>query len=226
MKEKTLSKRLTAVFEFVRDGRTVADIGTDHAYLPIALIKAGKASFAYASDIGKGPLKRAEENIKKAGLDEKIKTVLTDGVSFFDRLADEFIIAGMGGELIFDIIKKAPFLLNEDIHLVLQPMTKVPALRKSLYESGFEIEKEALIFEDEKVYTVMSVYYSGKKKILTDLEATVGDIKNADRKLLFRVIDLALYDLENKIRGKKEAKEEQDLKKALLEIKEKLNEDL
>ena len=226
MKEKTLSKRLQAVFEFVREGRIVADIGTDHAYLPIALIRAGKASRLYASDIGKGPLKRAEENIKKAGLEDKIETVLTDGLEYFERLADEFIIAGMGGELIFDIISRAPFLKNKDTHLVLQPMTKIPELRKSLFESGFEIKEEKLIFEDSKVYTVMSVYYAGEKRTLSDLELTLGDIKNADRELLLKVINLSLYDLENKIKGKKDAIREKELKNSLLEIKEKLYENI
>ncbi len=226
MKEKTLSKRLKAVFDFVREGKTVADIGTDHAYLPIALLRAGKAKAAYASDIGKLPLKRAEQNIKKAGLEDKIKTVLTDGLDVFDSLCDEFIIAGMGGELIVDIVLRAPFLRNENIHLVLQPMTKISLTRKKLCESGFEIEKEALVFEDGKVYTVMSVYYSGKKRVLSEVEAVLGDTENTDTELLIRVIDLNLYDLENKIKGKKEAKEEETLKKALLEFKEKLNENL
>lgn len=226
MKEKTLSKRLQAVFEFVREGQTVADIGTDHAYLPIALVRAGRVSLAYASDIGKGPLKRAEENIKKAGLENKIETVLTDGIEYFDRLAQEFIIAGMGGELIFDIISRAPFLKNKDIHLVLQPMTKIPELRRSLFECGFEIKEERLVFEDSKVYTVMSVYYSGENRILSDIDLILGDIKNADKELLLKVINSSLYDLENKIKGKKDATREIELKNSLLEIKEKLYENI
>ncbi|MBQ7896970.1 MAG: SAM-dependent methyltransferase [Clostridia bacterium] len=202
MREKELSRRLHAAFLLVREGRTVADIGTDHAYLPITLVKSGKTDFAYASDIGKGPLARAEENIKKAGLNEKIKTVLTDGAAVFDTLADEFIIAGMGGELIFDIISRAPFMKNPDIHLVLQPMTKVPALRRLLAENGFNIEKETLVSEDGKVYTLMSVYFDGKKRELTDYEAVVGDVENADKELLMKILEGVIYDLDKKIKGK------------------------
>lgn len=203
MREKELSRRLHAAFLLVREGRTVADIGTDHAYLPIALVKAGKCDLAYASDIGKGPLNRAEENIKKAGLDEKIKTVLTDGATAFENLADEFIIAGMGGELIFDIISRAPFMKNHDVHLVLQPMTKVPTLRRLLAENGYNIEKEVLVFEDGKVYTLMSVYFDGKKRAITDFEAVVGDVENADRELLLKILDGVIYDLDKKIKGKR-----------------------
>lgn len=222
MREKELSRRLRAAFELVREGRTLVDIGTDHAYLPIALVRSGKTPFAYASDIGKGPLARAEENIKGAGLEGKIKTVLTDGAEHFDSLADELVIAGMGGELIFDIISRADFLKDRDIHLVLQPMTKIPTLRHSLYENGFFIEREALVYEDDRVYTVMSVFYDGKKRALTELEAIVGDEKNTDKALLLKVLDGALYDLENKIKGKRDATDEILLKEEIEGVKKRL----
>lgn len=222
MREKELSRRLRAAFELVREGRTLVDIGTDHAYLPIALVRSGKTPFAYASDIGKGPLARAEENIKGAGLEGKIKTVLTDGAEHFDSLADELVIAGMGGELIFDIISRADFLKDRDIHLVLQPMTKIPTLRHSLYENGFFIEREALVYEDDRVYTIMSVFYDGKKRALTELEAIVGDEKNTDKALLLKVLDGALYDLENKIKGKRDAADEILLKEEIEGTKKRL----
>ena len=164
MKKMRLPRRLTAAFDLVREGSAVADIGTDHAYLPIALVKEGKCTKAFASDVGKGPLERARENIAEAGLDGIIETVLTDGAAYFDGKADEFIIAGMGGELIYRIICDAPFLKNENIHMVLQPMTKVSLLRKALLGDGFFIEREKLVKEDGKIYTVMSVGYDGIKR--------------------------------------------------------------
>lgn len=202
MREKELSRRLYAAFLLIREGKTVVDVGTDHAYLPIFLVKSGKCPFAYASDIGKGPLERAEENIKKAGLEEKIKTVLTDGATVFQGLADEFVIAGMGGELIYDIISRAPFMKSHHVHLVLQPMTRVPTLRRLLAENGFNIEEETLVLEDNKVYTLMSVYFDGKKRELTEYEAIVGDVENVDKELLARVLDGVIYDLNKKIKGK------------------------
>ncbi len=224
MREKELSRRLHAAFLLVREGKRVADIGTDHGYLPIALVKSGKAESAFASDIGKGPLERAEENIKKAGLEEKIKTVLTDGAAFFDSLADEFIIAGMGGELIFDIISRAPFLKNEDIHLVLQPMTKIPVLRKSLAKEGFRIDEEKLVFEDDRVYTLMSVYYDGRIREITECEAVTGKTDTVDPTLAIKIIDGALYDVENKIRGKKDPVDDIKLRAELTLVKNKLME--
>ncbi len=224
MREKELSRRLHAAFLLVRGGKRIADIGTDHGYLPIALVKSGKATFAFASDIGKGPLERAEENIKKAGLEEKIKTVLTDGAATLDSLADEFIIAGMGGELIFDIISRAPFMKNEDIHLVLQPMTKISTLRKSLAREGFRIDEEKLVFEDNRVYTLMSVYYDGKVREITECEAVTGKIDTVAPALAIKVIEGALYDVENKIRGKKDPSEDIKLRAELTLVKNKLME--
>ena len=223
MREKELSRRLSAAFLLVREGRAAVDVGTDHAYLPIALVKSGKCEKCFASDVGKGPLSRAEENIRGAGLDGKIKTVLTDGASYFDGLADEFIIAGMGGELIFDIISRASFLKNENIHLVLQPMTKVPTLRKLLYESGFFIDREILVFEDGKVYTVMSVFFCGQRKTISDIDAIVGST-DVEGELLLKVLDGALYDLENKIKGKRDATAEILLKHEIESVIEKIKE--
>jgi tRNA (adenine22-N1)-methyltransferase len=223
MREKELSRRLLAAFELVREESVAVDVGTDHAYLPIALVKSGKCDSVFASDVGKGPLSRAEENIKAAGLEEKIKTVLTDGASFFDGLANEFIIAGMGGELIFDIISRAEFLKSDGIHLVLQPMTKVPVLRKLLYKNGFFIEREILVFEDGKIYTVMSVFYSGDEKEISEIDAIVG-FGDVDKRLLLKVLDGALYDLENKIKGKKDATAEILLKSEIESVREKIKE--
>lgn len=204
-----LPKRLDAISCFVRDGRVVADIGTDHAYLPIALLESGRCKKAYASDIGEGPLERARANIEERGLSDVITPILTDGAAYFEGLADEFIIAGMGGELIFSIISLAEFLKNENIHMVLQPMTKVPFLRRSLLENGFVIDDETLVKEDGKLYTVLSVFYDGKVRKPSDIECLVGDIqryKSSDKIGLFcDLLSLITHDLDNKIYGKREA---------------------
>ncbi len=234
MKKTKLTRRLTAAFQLVREGRTVADIGTDHAYLPIALVKEGKCERAYASDIGKGPLERARENVKEAGLEGQITTVLTDGAAYFDSLADEFIIAGMGGELIYKIITDAPFLKKDDVHMVLQPMTKVPFLRRALLNDGFFIEREALVKEDGKIYTVLSVYYDGKKRELSELDALTGNVENAvsdgNTKLLCDLLSLITHDLDNRIYGKREAGEdtfeENRLRRSIQELRRKLNENM
>ncbi|MBE6651535.1 MAG: SAM-dependent methyltransferase [Ruminococcaceae bacterium] len=234
MKKVKLTRRLTAAFTLIREGKTVADIGTDHAYLPIALVTEGKCKKAYASDVGKGPLERAKENIAQYGFGDKIETVLTDGAAYFDGIADEFVIAGMGGELIYRIISQAPFLKNKEIHMVLQPMTKVPFLREALLKDGFFIEKEALVKEDGKIYTVMSVYFDGVQRSITPLDALVGNVSDAiedgNAKLMCDLISLLVHDLDNRIYGKREAGEdtsdENTLRRKLTELRSRLNENM
>lgn len=234
MKKTKLTRRLTAAFMLVREGHTVADIGTDHAYLPIALVQEGKCRKAYASDIGKGPLERAKENIAQYGLQDSIETVLTDGAAYFDGIADEFIIAGMGGELIWRIISDAPFMKSGEIHMVLQPMTKVPFLRYTLLTNGFNIQKESLVKEDGKIYTVMSVFYDGVSRTPSDIEALTGRIEDAvadgNTRLMCDLLSLITHDLDNRIYGKREAgedtSEENRLRRSIQEIRSKLNENI
>lgn len=232
MKQTKLTRRLNAAFDLVREGRIVADIGTDHAYLPIALVSSGKCKKAFASDIGKGPLERASQNISEAGLEGVIETVLTDGVAYFDGIADEVVIAGMGGELIYRIISDAPFLKNQDVHMVLQPMTKVAFLRQALAGDGFRIDRERLVKEDGKIYTVLSVNFDGVKRELSPLDALTGNIENAledgNAPLMRELLQRITYDLDNRIYGKLESGEnpveERALRKEIQEIRRELNE--
>lgn len=234
MKKFKLTRRLTAAFTLVREGRTVADIGTDHAYLPIALVNEGRCKKAYASDVGKGPLERAKDNIALSGLDGIIETVLTDGAAYFDGIADEFIIAGMGGELIYKIITEAPFLKSPDIHMVLQPMTKVPFLRKALLNDGFYIDREKILREDGKIYTIMSVGFDGVKRELSDIEYLTGNVSDAvadgNAGLMCDLLALITHDLDNRIYGKREAgedtSEENMLRRRIQELRSKLNENI
>ncbi len=234
MKKARLTRRLTAAFELIRASRAVADIGTDHAYLPIALVAEGRCTKAYASDIGKGPLERAAANIAELGLSDRIETVLTDGAAWFDGVADEFVIAGMGGELIYRIISDAPFLKSKDIHMVLQPMTKVPFLRGALLRDGFYIEREKLVKEDGKIYTVMSVFYDGITREPNELELLTGSVGDAvndgNARLMCELISVITHDIDNRIYGLRESgkdtSHETDIRRKLQEVRRKLNEDI
>lgn len=221
MRRSELSRRLSAAFELVRDGEVVVDIGTDHAYLPMALVDTRKCPSAYASDIGKGPLEIAKKNIEKEKLEHKITTVLTDGAAYFDGLAREFIIAGMGGELIYRIISDAPFLKSPDIHLVLQPMTKIDVLRKLLSADGFYTQREKLVEEDGKIYTVMSVFYDGVSRELSDADAITGSIsdavKDGNGMLLSRLIQTNVNKLTTCVGGKLKAGESVNYENTLIE---------
>lgn len=160
----TPDNRLALCASFVRDKVKVADIGTDHAYLPVWLCLTGKAVSAVAADINPEPLSRGELTIKKYGADNLVKTRLSDGLkNIKEDEADDIIIAGMGGELIAKIMDNCPFSKNPEKRFILQPMTKCSELIKYLCENGFEILRQDTCKEGKKLYTVMQVCYRGEK---------------------------------------------------------------
>ena len=159
---RPLSTRLQVIFDLVPKGARVADIGTDHAYLPIFLFLSGKCDKIIACDINENPLNKAKENIIKFGI-ENIETRLGDGLSAVkDGEADTVIIAGMGGDVISQILKNCNWLRKEKYTLLLQPMTSAEVLRSFLFENCFEIVSETPVTDQGKVYTVISARYSGK----------------------------------------------------------------
>ena len=167
--------RLLSVAELVRQGAVLADIGTDHAHLPIFLLKEGRIERAVCSDINKGPLASAENNAKEEGVFEKIKFLLTDGAAALLGLGvTDYAICGMGGELIADIIDRAEQLRDESLRLILQPMTKQAHLRRYLYKNGFEIECESYSTEGDRHYVAMLVKYTGHSREITQVEAEIG----------------------------------------------------
>lgn len=160
----TPDNRLALCASFVRDKVKVADIGTDHAYLPVWLCLTGKAVSAVAADINPEPLSRGELTIKKYGAEKLVKTRLSDGLkNIKEDEADDIIIAGMGGELIAKIMDNCPFSKNPEKRFILQPMTKCSELIKYLCENGFEILRQDTCKEGKKLYTVMQVCYRGEK---------------------------------------------------------------
>ena len=158
-----LDNRLSLCAELVRKDSRLADIGTDHAYLPVWLCQNKLIKSAVAADIKEAPLKSGISTIKKFGADAFIEARISDGLSEISPdEVDDIVIAGMGGELIAKIIDHTKWLRNKKYHLVLQPMSKSEKLREYLYENGFCIELEKAAEADGKLYTVMSVYYSGE----------------------------------------------------------------
>ena len=173
--KSALNARLFSVAELVRQGAVLADIGTDHAYLPIFLLERGMIRHAYLADINKGPLASAEENAREHGLLDKVTLVLADGAaSLSESGATDYAICGMGGELIASIIDAAPHLRSSDIQLILQPMTRQAHLRRYLFENGFDIEREVYTTEGDKHYVVMQTCYTGERRTIDDSEAEIG----------------------------------------------------
>lgn len=152
----TVSKRMEEVISLVSKGKRVADIGTDHGYVAIALVERKISPFVVAMDVRKGPLSKAKENIEKYGFVQEIDTRLSDGL---EKLkigeVDTFLIAGMGGELITNILQKGVEVVNSVNEFIVQPQSEIYKVRKKIHELGFQIEKEKMLVEDEKYYTVI-----------------------------------------------------------------------
>ncbi len=170
-----MTPRLLTAASFVRKGAVVADVGTDHAYLPIYLVTAGVAERAVASDINAGPLSRAEANVQRFGLSEKIALRLTPGLVGIDVFAPtDILICGMGGELIASILEAAEFVRSPDVRLILQPMTSVRELRLWLAANGFAVTEERFAAEKEKLYVVLCATYNGAPYALSGVDSYVG----------------------------------------------------
>ena len=158
----TLGARLQKCADFVREGKKLADIGTDHGYVPVCLLQSGKIPFAVAVDVHKGPLESAMNNASRCGVADKMHFVCGDGLhGVLPDEAEDIVIAGMGGELIARLLEKCPWVKN-GVNLVLQPMTKWDVLRKWLYDNGFEVKKELACTEGQFAYSVMQAVYTGK----------------------------------------------------------------
>lgn len=170
-----LDERLELVRSMVRSGVCVADIGTDHAYLPLHLVANEQASKVYACDINEGPLASARETVSRFKMQPYIQTILSDGLEKVpvDEV-DDIILAGMGGELISSIIAREPKLKDGAKRLILQPMTMADKLRRFLYENGFAIIDENAARDGGHVYTVMCARYTGESRQIDEVTALVG----------------------------------------------------
>lgn len=158
-----LGPRLALCAELIREGRLLCDVGTDHAYLPIWLIKSGRIPRATASDVNPGPLRAAAGNAKRYHVEDRLALRLSDGLrEIAPEEAEDIVIAGMGGELILRIIAETPWLRDPERRLVLQPMSSVQELRVGLKELGFEVIEEQAVEDSGKVYTAFSAGYIGK----------------------------------------------------------------
>ena len=157
MRQLELSPRLQLLADWVPQGARFADVGTDHAYLPVWLTLHGRVTSAIASDLRKGPLERAKETGRTYGA-EGIDYRLGDGLAFIrPEEADTIVIAGMGGENIASILAAAPWTADGQHTLLLSPHTKAEELRLFLMDHGYAIRREALVRDRGTLYPVMEV---------------------------------------------------------------------
>lgn len=157
MNHLELSQRLATVGEFVPAKARLADIGSDHAYLPVALMLKGKIEFAVAGEVVKGPFESAQKQVRKDGLEERIVVRLANGLAAIEP-SDEInaiTIAGMGGALIRDILEAGKTRLNQKERLILQPNIGERTLRVWLQENQYQIIEEVILEENKKIYEII-----------------------------------------------------------------------
>ena len=171
----TLDGRLLSAAGYVRQNAVLADVGTDHGYLPLFLLQKGRISRAILTDINEGPLATARENLSLAGYLSAAELILTDGASALSGYGiTDLTVCGMGGELISRIITEADFLHKEGVRLILQPMTKIAPLRRTLASLGFAVIAEHYSTADGRYYVTLVAEYSGTPCEISDVEAELG----------------------------------------------------
>ncbi len=230
MKRAELTPRLLAAADFVRQDAVFADVGTDHAHLPIFLLESGRISRAVCSDINAGPLSRAKANAAERGIADKMDFVLADGA---DALAafgiTDLAVCGMGGELIASIVERAEFLKSTDVRLILQPMTRAAHLRRTLARLGFEVIAETCSQEPRHVYVTLCASYTGRCRELDALEAEIGSTEagnlGASRRLYIEErLRIAEKAAQGKRRGGEDASVELELAEKIRAILKNSNE--
>lgn len=197
-----LTARLQSVASQVPQGARLADIGTDHAYLPVWLLLRGQISSAIAADLRQGPLSRARETAQLYGVSGQISFRLCDGLSAISPdEVDTIAIAGMGGETIAAILAAAPWT-KEDKLLLLQPMTSFPDLRLWLQRNGYTIEKESISREGKRLYSCLRVR-AGEMPPLSPAELWAG--RQSSDPLRRELLAAMTVKLERALRGNQAA---------------------
>lgn len=172
-----LSLRLQKIVDMVTDCECVADVGCDHGYVAMSLIENEKARKAICTDINSGPIKKATENVKRAGLLDDISLRIADGLQGIKPdEADAIIIAGMGGMLMIDILDKGMDCVRNAKEIILSPQSDIDVFREYLTKVGITILEEAMLIDEGKYYTIIKCFYTGDIHILTKAQLKYGPV--------------------------------------------------
>ena len=171
-----LSKRLEAIYDMVSQSNVVADIGSDHALLPIALVQSGKVTRAYASEVNEGPYDMSVKNIEKYGLTNYITAVLSDGISELEADVNCITICGMGGNLICDILDSNKKKLAHVNEIIIQPNNNEETARIWLVNNGYDIDNESIIYEDDVYYEVIKAIKRSPERRYSKEELYFGPV--------------------------------------------------
>ena len=212
-----LTDRLLKIASLVTEGKRVADIGTDHGYIPVYLLNQGKVPYAILADVNKGPLENARGEVRHNKLLDKVDLRLGSGIEVLnENEVDEVIIAGMGGILISELLEAKKSVAHNLDKLILQPMQAQDELRKYLLNNGYEILDEVLVKEDFRIYEIIVAKYTGKNTNVEDeIYYEVGNklIENKDP-LLNELVDKKIF-MYNSILNKLEGKTGEEIEKKI-----------
>ena len=180
-----MSKRLDKIASYVKEGIGVADVGTDHAYIPVMLCRRGYEGNIIGTDINEGPLNKARLSLSEAGFEDEVKLMLCDGLEGVNPASvNTIIVAGMGGDTITGILDRAEWCAREDVRLILQPVTKPEILRYWLINNGFKITDESLVKENGTVYQIICAK-QGLSERYSDAELFTGKLERIKDEELF-----------------------------------------
>lgn len=216
-----IDARLAECAKKAKKGGFACDVGTDHAYLPVYLISEGISERAIACDLNKGPLEFAAQTVLKYQLQDKITLIQSDGLDNVppDGITD-VIFAGMGAELICRLISKAEWLKN-GVNLILQPMTRIPTLRRWLYKNGYEITSETAVESEGFCYTVISAGYCGKALEIDETFAHVGKLdftKEPEQLFGKKLAERLMTEAEGMLRSNPDSQKGKEIKSLAKEI--------
>ncbi len=223
-----LDPRLSLAASFVREGSTVADIGTDHAYLPIYLLQKKISKNAVAADINKGPLERARINCEKYCISHNMTFCLSDGlkdIPLEELGVTDIVICGMGGELIASILDASDYVKTPSVRLILQPMSQIARLRSYLCDSGFKTVGGAVIEAQDRLYQCIVCEYDGISRTVSSAALELGEenISNprqrAFPKMLLQLIGKTQRAIEGRTKGGLDSTELSSLLSELYRIK-------
>lgn len=215
-----LGERLAAVARYVAPGTTVADIGTDHALLPLFLVEQGISPRAVAVDAATGPYKAALQAVAESGLSDRVDVRLGDGLSVIaPGEVQVFVLAGMGGNTMRDILDASPEVVKQASRIIMQPMEQQAAIRQWLAANGWAIVDEELVEESNRLYQVIAAE-RGEPWDATPLEMEVGPLLvKSKHPLLPRYLAGLLQKYEKILQGMEKSRRDLPAKR---EIEEKV----
>lgn len=187
MKNIELSNRLKTISNLINNVKSIVDVGTDHGYIPIYLVGNNILDYAVASDINRGPVEKAKKNVKDYNLENTISCRLGGGLTTVKpKEVDAAIIAGMGGNLIRDIIEESKGVFKALNYAVLQPVQNPEVIREYIYKSGYTIMDEVIVKDEEKYYEIIKVKYDNNKREVEPIYYEISEILLNKKEPLFK----------------------------------------